>query len=168
VKMLKPKQLIAVWLEDTKQFVVPPSFGVIVFKKNLNFEHILRAMMKPETLNIAQRKFRRFDLQMPVELTSGHENLITNTMNVSAGGLFVYTHAGNPVANSMNLNGIVEIKMQLAQRNYFIETSAEVRWKNTGRAMSNQPTGLGLQFVDLSSNDRIHLLKVFDEVGQSR
>jgi uncharacterized protein (TIGR02266 family) len=90
-----------------------------------------------------QRGHQRVDLEAVVTLESDHNFYTGLTRDISAGGLFVATHALRPVGARLR------VRFSLPGASAPIEADAEVRWVRDSR-FSTLPPGMGLRFVNVS------------------
>jgi uncharacterized protein (TIGR02266 family) len=93
-----------------------------------------------------KRTSQRADLEVKVDFDSDHNFYTGLTQNISAGGLFVATHQLRAIGDPVTL------KFMLPNSNQPLSVGSKVRWlrENTSLHRHHGPTGMGLQFVDLS------------------
>jgi uncharacterized protein (TIGR02266 family) len=79
--------------------------------------------------------------------------LSSNSVDLSTGGMFIETKELLPIDKPLN------IEFKLPEDSRFIKCSARVSWLNHPESIKNQnlPTGMGLQFVNLSMDDIVSL-----------
>jgi uncharacterized protein (TIGR02266 family) len=101
-------------------------------------------------LHIQFRKTPRHIARLRVHFGTNQESLLTDyAINVSTGGVFIETSMLLPVDTMLSLEFI------LPQNVETISCEARVAWTNHPERIMNQnlPTGMGLQFLNLSPND---------------
>src|SRR4029077_958642 len=93
------------------------------------------------------RASERYDLEVKVDLESEHNFYTGLTQNISAGGLFIATHALRKIGDRITL------KFLLPGSDQPIEIETEVRWirENTALMKSDGGTGMGVRFINLSA-----------------
>jgi len=91
----------------------------------------------------------RLSIEVEVDLESQHCFYSGLTLNLSEGGLFVATYQIHPVGTELSVSLSLEGMPP-------IEARAQVRWIRDPRAASaDHAVGMGLQFVELSEEDRV-------------
>jgi uncharacterized protein (TIGR02266 family) len=92
------------------------------------------------------RASERFDIEVKVSLESDSNFYTGLTQNISAGGLFVATHAIRRIGDRITL------KFTLPGATQPISVETEVRWirENTALLRDGGATGMGVRFIDLS------------------
>lgn len=103
-----------------------------------------------------ERTVPRTSLRVEIDVYSAHNFWSGLTMNVSEGGVFVATHwhmqPGTMVIVDMNIPGESEPLIALA----------EVRWSRAFSSSSDNPPGIGLQFVHIC-DDALAKIRRFSE-----
>jgi uncharacterized protein (TIGR02266 family) len=90
----------------------------------------------------------RLSIEVEVDLESQHCFYSGLTQNLSEGGLFVATYQLHPVGTELSVSLSLEGMPP-------IEARAQVRWIRDPRAATvDHAVGMGLQFVELSEEDR--------------
>ena len=91
------------------------------------------------------RASERFDLEIKVDLESDHNFYTGLTQNISAGGLFIATHALRKIGDRITL------KFTLPGHAESVTVETEVRWIRENTAlMRAEGTGMGVRFINLS------------------
>ena len=100
----------------------------------------------PEPVGAERRRFNRTDLLVQVEYSTIDEIFSEFTRDINEGGLFIETEkprpTGTEVALRFNLPGSAEP----------LQTVGRVVWVRS--ASSQIPAGMGIEFDDLSKEDR--------------
>ena len=92
------------------------------------------------------RASERFDLEIKVDLESDHNFYTGLTQNISAGGLFIATHALKKIGDRITL------KFTLPGNAESVTVETEVRWIRENTAlMRAEGTGMGVRFINLSA-----------------
>ena len=102
-----------------------------------------------------RRIFRRKDFEVAVDLFNANTFFTGFTENVSEGGLFVATSA------PMELGAELEIRLRLMGREPRTYPVV-VRWIRPDAAAGGLPAGMGVQFLDLSEEERDRLQDFVD------
>jgi len=92
------------------------------------------------------RASERYDLEVKVDLESEHNFYTGLTQNISAGGLFIATHALRKIGDRITL------KFTFPGTSTPVEVETEVRWirENTALMRAEGGTGMGVRFINLS------------------
>lgn len=112
-----------------------------------------------------RRSYERFDVEMgvtwSVDTDADDTFLYANISNISALGIFVRTMEPLSVGTTLTLRFAVEgQEFQLA---------GQVQWVNPVRALGdNLNPGMGIRFLDLSSDDRERLVEVVRTIAYVR
>lgn len=96
-----------------------------------------------EEVDDARREHARFGVDLDVSLGSDHNFYAGFAENLSGGGVFVATHALKPVGE------IIEISINLPEKDVAITARGEVRWIREYNEASNVPPGMGIKFTVL-------------------
>ena len=92
------------------------------------------------------RASERYDLEVKVDLESDHNFYTGLTQNISAGGLFIATHALKKIGDRITL------KFTLPGNAESVTVETEVRWIRENTAlMRAEGTGMGVRFINLSA-----------------
>jgi len=92
------------------------------------------------------RAAERYDLEVKVDLESVHHFYTGLTQNISAGGLFIATHALKKIGDRITL------KFTLPGNAESVTVETEVRWIRENTAlMRAEGTGMGVRFINLSA-----------------
>jgi uncharacterized protein (TIGR02266 family) len=93
------------------------------------------------------RASERYDLEVKVDLESDHNFYTGLTQNISAGGLFIATHALRKIGDRITL------KFLMPGSDQPITVETEVRWlrENTALMRTEGGTGMGVRFINLSA-----------------
>jgi uncharacterized protein (TIGR02266 family) len=92
------------------------------------------------------RAAERYDLEVKVDLESDHNFYTGLTQNISAGGLFIATHALRKIGDRITL------KFTLPGNAEPVSVETEVRWIRENTAlMRAEGTGMGVRFINLSA-----------------
>ena len=92
------------------------------------------------------RASERFDLEVKVDLESDSNFYTGLTQNISAGGLFIATHALKKIGDRITL------KFTLPGNAESVTVETEVRWIRENTAlMRAEGTGMGVRFINLSA-----------------
>ena len=92
------------------------------------------------------RAAERYDLEVKVDLESDHNFYTGLTQNISAGGLFIATHALKKIGDRITL------KFTLPGNAESVTVETEVRWIRENTAlMRAEGTGMGVRFINLSA-----------------
>lgn len=102
-----------------------------------------------------RRVFRRKDIEVAVDLFNANTFFTGFTENLSEGGLFVATAA------PMQLGDELEIRLRLMGREPRTYPVV-VRWIRPDAAIGGLPAGMGVQFLDLSEDEKIRLQNFVD------
>jgi uncharacterized protein (TIGR02266 family) len=87
-----------------------------------------------------RRAQQRFDIEIPVELTSEGQTYSTVTRNISLGGMFMTLDVPIP------FGAVVRVKFSLPELDAPVEVDAHVRWV--------QPdVGIGVQYAGLRARE---------------
>jgi uncharacterized protein (TIGR02266 family) len=94
------------------------------------------------------RASERYDLEVKVDLESDHNFYTGLTQNISAGGLFIATHALRKIGDKITL------KFTLPGSEQPVSVETEVRWirENTALMRAEGGTGMGVRFINLSAD----------------
>ncbi len=93
-----------------------------------------------------KRRYLRVATKLPLHFEAQDQAIDAETRNLSRGGVFVQTDELLPVGTKVSL------KWKLPQSETVIMATAVVVWCSTGKR--GAPRGMGLRFVDLSSEDQ--------------
>jgi uncharacterized protein (TIGR02266 family) len=85
----------------------------------------------------------RAKLDVPVEVVAGDDTFGASCKNIGTGGLFVATERPCQIGTQLAL------KLTLPAHHRPISVGAEVRWTREGEPSEEQPSGMGLRFVNL-------------------
>lgn len=97
-----------------------------------------------------RRRFRRVRLQVRVTAT-GASNLYAGVSNdISEGGVFLATQVAPPIGT------LVDLTLVLGGDGVF-EVHGVVRWERVAGPGVDGPSGVGIQFLDLTAGDRARL-----------
>src|SRR5262245_58659747 len=93
------------------------------------------------------RASERYDLEVKVDLESDHNFYTGLTQNISAGGLFIATHALRKIGDRITL------KFTFPGSSEAVSVDTEVRWlrENTALMRAEGGTGMGVRFINLSA-----------------
>lgn len=117
-----------------------------VIRKPINREELI--VIAKKNLNIQVRALPRYIARMRVNFgPNGSQLLSEYTLNLSTGGVFLET------ANLMAEGTPLVVEFVLPHRNIAIRCKASVAWVNHPDMIRNPklPTGMGVQFLDLST-----------------
>jgi uncharacterized protein (TIGR02266 family) len=95
-----------------------------------------------------RRAHERTSLSLDVTVEGDHNFFTGLTENISEGGLFVATHVLREVGSRLPL------EFTLPGRSAPIRATGQVRWIRIYSETSDAPPGMGLQFLDLSDEDK--------------
>ena len=92
------------------------------------------------------RASERFDLEVKVDLESDHNFYTGLTQNISAGGVFIATHAIRRIGDRITL------KFTLPGSEKTIDVETEVRWirENSALLRVEGAQGMGVRFINLT------------------
>ena len=92
------------------------------------------------------RASERFDLEVKVDLESEHNFYTGLTQNISAGGVFIATHAIRRIGDRITL------KFTLPGSEKTIDVETEVRWirENSALQRVEGAQGMGVRFINLT------------------
>ena len=97
----------------------------------------------PESIN--RRRIPRFGVKLDVTLESAHNFYQGFAENLSSGGLFVSTHRLRPIGER------VDVSLGLPDEKESIDCLSEVRWVREYNERSDVSPGMGLRFIDITS-----------------
>lgn len=98
-----------------------------------------------------RRTATRVDLEIEVGLETDSNFYTGLTQDISTGGLFVATHRLRPIGER------VVLKFGLPNTQQPIVVEGEVRWLREAGVHTDAPTGMGLKFLNLSSQARMSI-----------
>jgi uncharacterized protein (TIGR02266 family) len=113
-------------------------------REEVRHEAVIRKMSEypdPE----GRRAHARFAVDIDVTVASDHNFYQGFAENISAGGIFIATHLIKPVGSKIDLS------ICLPGISTVIQGVGEVRWVRDYNESSNVPPGMGIRFVELSS-----------------
>lgn len=98
------------------------------------------------------RKYPRVSITLPVEVHFGNVKALTNTMNVSAGGMLL-----QPQAKPIPVGSEVGLRFNLPT-GYSVSTSAKVvHLTTTAKVVHLRGAAVGLQFIGMREESRVAL-----------
>ncbi len=103
----------------------------------------------PEADN--RRLCPRYQMQVPVTQDGDHNFYLGFSENVSEGGLFVATHAIEPIGSR------IDLAFTLPGCREAIHVQGEVRWVREYAESANVPPGMGIQFVQLGEVEAVQI-----------
>lgn len=115
--------------------------------------------MTADVIQIEKRTDPRYTARIAIFNGPYQKKILTNySINISSGGLFIETSKILPVATDL------VIKFNLPDLDIIIVTRARVAWTNEPGSFkkASLPSGMGLQFLDLSLED-LHCLRSYFE-----
>ena len=98
------------------------------------------------------RKYPRVSLTIPVEVRFGNLTTITNTLNVSAGGMLL-----QPQTQSLPLGSELRLRFNLPTGHSISATGKVVHLTTTARIVHTMGTAAGVQFTNLDEVSRMAL-----------
>jgi len=98
------------------------------------------------------RRFDRAPLSLEVHYRTKGSFLVSYSLNLSKGGLFLETEDLHPVGTELT------VRFSIPGAKHQIETQAKVMWVRRAASSDGLPTGLGLQFDHLED----HIGKIID------
>jgi c-di-GMP-binding flagellar brake protein YcgR len=98
-----------------------------------------------------KRAHRRYECEIPVQITTDQEEISVIALNISLGGMSVEP------ADRLTFGSNVELRFNLPSVNSATEVEAAVRWIKDSRA--------GLQFGSLRAKDVRGINKLFKNAG---
>lgn len=109
---------------------------------------------EPQTPDIWKkaRKYPRLSLTIPVEIRFGNVTTVTNTLNVSAGGMLL-----QPQNEALPLGAEVRLLFNLPTGHSISATAKVVHLTATGKVVHLIGSAAGVEFVDLDEGSRIAL-----------
>lgn len=115
-----------------------------VFDKSAGEARFTRLESGAQPAVSQRREYPRFGVDLDVSLGSDHNFYAGFIENMSAGGVFVATHAVKPVGEHL------EITIHLPDTEEPVRAVGEVRWVREYSETSDVPPGMGVRFVELS------------------
>lgn len=93
-----------------------------------------------------RRAYPRYGVDLDVSLGSDHNFYAGFVENISAGGVFVATHAIKPVGERL------ELTIHVPDSEEPVRAIGEVRWIREYSEASDVPPGMGVRFVELAAS----------------
>ena len=94
-----------------------------------------------------QERAPRLSTEVAVTADSEHHFILGLTSNVSSTGLFIATPIVHPPGTELNLT------IQVGKGGSVIRTKAIVRWHRSTNDESEQPMGVGVEFIGMNDTD---------------
>ena len=121
-------------------------------------KHLFFTAQIKRYLNIQLKKSTRFKAPLLIQYHCGGDpdRVLSNySVNLSTGGMFIETKELLPIDSPLNIEFI------LPEDGRIIKCSGRVSWLNHPESIKNQnlPTGMGLQFTNISMDDKNSLRK---------
>jgi len=121
-------------------------------------KHLFFTAQIKRYLNIQLKKSTRFTAPLRIQYNSGSDpdRVLSNySVDLSTGGMFIETKELLPIDSPLN------IEFKLPENGRSIKCSGKVSWLNHPESIKNQnlPTGMGLQFTNISMDDKNSLRK---------
>ena len=115
-------------------------------------KHLYFTALIKRHLNIQLQTSTRFTAPLRIQYNSGDDpdRVLSNySVDLSTGGMFIETSELLPIDSPLNIEFI------LPEDSRIIKCSGKVSWLNHPESIKNQnlPTGMGLQFTNLSMDD---------------
>jgi hypothetical protein len=126
-------------------------------------EHTPEVRARVPKVTVEKRLYHRVKVRWPTKLVTGHGSVDGMARNLSIGGAFVYYNAPDPQAPPFRAGDRVDIVFNVPGHKE-IQTNARVMWSDI-LAVEERGTllGIGLQFLDVSPEDREFLLSAITE-----
>ena len=124
-----------------------------ILPKPFNKEILVRTIL--EVLVIAQRQWKRVEVQVPCIVRIEDEELQSMIKNISEGGAFV--EVGIPLERE----SILEMDFTLPHADYMVSTQVIVRWASSFLRMTAN-AGMGVEFLTVTQGER-DLIRSFVE-----
>jgi hypothetical protein len=99
-----------------------------------------------------RRAQQRYEIEIPVELTSAGQTHVTVTRNLSLGGMFMQLDVDIP------FGALVKLKFSLPDLDAPVEVDAHVRWVQPG-------VGVGVQYAGLRAREVWALQQFFSKAS---
>jgi CheY-like chemotaxis protein len=116
-----------------------------ILPKPFNKEILVRTIL--EVLVVAQRQWRRVEVQIPCIIRIEDEELLSTIKNISEGGAFI--EVGIPLERE----SILELDFTLPHANYPVTTQVIVRWASSFLRMTAH-AGMGVEFLTVTQGER--------------
>lgn len=116
-----------------------------ILPKPFNKEMLVRTIL--EVLVIAQRQWRRVEVQMPCTVRIGDDELPSMMKNISESGAFI--EVGIPLER----DSILELDFVLPHADYTVRTQVTVRWASNFLRMTAH-AGMGVEFLTVTQVER--------------
>ncbi|MBZ0118068.1 MAG: TIGR02266 family protein [Sandaracinaceae bacterium] len=112
----------------------------------------------PSVQHDERRRYRRAHIVTELDMHSESNFYTGFTQDISEGGVFVVSYLAEPVGTMLSLELHFPGEVEICARGV-------VRWVREPRDLdgSNEPPGMGIQFVDLADDDRA-LIREFVEL----
>ena len=124
-----------------------------ILPKPFNREILVRTIQK--VLVVAQRQWRRVEIQIPCVVRVGEEELQSMIRNISEGGAFL--EIGIPLEKG----SILDLDFTLPYADYMVSTQVIVRWASSFLRMASQ-TGMGVEFLTVTEEERKLIASLVD------
>lgn len=102
-----------------------------------------------EATGIERRRFNRTDLLVRIEYSTVDEIFSEFTRDINEGGLFIETEKPRPTGTE------VAMRFNLPGNDDPLQTVGRVAWVRSADA--NSPAGMGIEFDELSNEDRTRI-----------
>lgn len=99
-----------------------------------------------------RRKFPRIDTSIKVNFDNGMESFTEFTLNLSLGGLYIKTI--RPLA----MDSVITVDFKLPGFEHTFSINGKIVWRKT-EGTGEEPPGMGIEFMDLSSEDKQILIQ---------
>jgi CheY-like chemotaxis protein len=116
-----------------------------ILPKPFDKEVLVRTIL--EVLVVAQRQWRRVEVQIPCTVRVEEDELQSTIKNISEGGAFI--EVGIPLEKE----SILELDFTLSQANYPVSTQVIVRWTSSFLRMTAN-AGMGVEFLTVTQGER--------------
>ena len=125
-----------------------------ILPKPFNKEILVRTVL--EVLVVAQRQWRRVEVQIPCIVRIGDEELESLIRNISEGGAFI--EIGIPLEKET----ILEMDFTLPHADYTVRTQVIVRWASSFMRMASS-AGMGVEFLTVTQVERDLIRSLVEE-----
>ena len=116
-----------------------------ILPKPFNKEILVRTIL--EVLVVAQRQWRRVEVQIPCTVRIEDEELGSTIKNISEGGAFI--EVGIPLEKG----SVLELDFTLPHADYPMSTQVIVRWASSFLRMTTH-AGMGVEFLTIDQGER--------------
>jgi hypothetical protein len=114
-----------------------------------------------EVLVVAQRQWRRVEVEMPCTVRIDDEELSSTIRNISEGGAFI--ELGIPLER----DSILELDFLLPHADYTVRTQVTVRWASNFMRMMTQ-AGMGVEFLTVTQVERDLIRSLVEAAHQEK